>query len=119
MNEVWMKRRQQLADAVKKAAADLVNHDGGPTASFSFPIDATERIWVMVGPMVEPPSDIRSDDPLDVCCEQWAKAQQPGTSAQGDQSTATALWRVQGEWKMGSFLPPITFCPWCGKQHPQ
>lgn len=117
-DDIWKRREQRLVDAVKKAVADLMNHEGGDAAQMKIPIDATKRIWVMVGPMVDPGSDIRPDEPLDVCCDHWAKAQQPGTSAQAEQSTATALWQTQGEWKMGSFLPPITFCPWCGKQHP-
>lgn len=45
----WDKRRQLLQEALKKAALELLEHMNG-AAGFSFPLDASERLWVTVGP---------------------------------------------------------------------
>jgi hypothetical protein len=59
----------------------------------------------------------------DQCCEGWAHAQHSGTDNEGYgrllYDCANPQWRVAPrtkppEWQMGSGLPPVKFCPWCG-----
>lgn len=49
----------------------------------------------------------------DTCCEAWLQAQ--------EDCTDNEAWRPlidkddAGNWRMGSMLPPVRFCPWCGR----
>lgn len=45
------------------------------------------------------------------CCDAWTEAQQSGTDNEG---YGRLLYETMGQWSIGSELPPIRFCPWCG-----
>lgn len=47
----------------------------------------------------------------DVCCEPWRTAQLDGTDSE---AYGRLLSNYGGEWHMGSDLPEVRFCPWCG-----
>jgi hypothetical protein len=46
-DELHVRRRQQLLDAVKRAIVDLLAHER-TAPGFSFPLDSTEKVWVTV-----------------------------------------------------------------------
>ena len=46
------------------------------------------------------------------CCPEWLKAQQSGTDNEGYGRLIQVY--PDGAASMGSDLPPIRFCPWCG-----
>lgn len=49
----------------------------------------------------------------DNCCEAWLKAQEPETD---NEAYSWLLDKdLDGNWTIGSYLPPVKFCPWCGK----
>ena len=51
------------------------------------------------------------------CCAAMRHAQENGTD---NECYGRAVWTGSaGEWLIGTGLPNITFCPWCGKAVPQ
>jgi hypothetical protein len=44
----WEKRDEELADAVKKAALELLAHQNTPPARMEIPLG--NDLWVMIGP---------------------------------------------------------------------
>jgi hemerythrin superfamily protein len=46
-DELHVRRRQQLQEAVRRAIVDLFAHER-PEEEFSFPLDSTKRVWVTV-----------------------------------------------------------------------
>lgn len=46
-------------------------------------------------------------------CLEFKLAQEPCTDNEG---YSCLIQFYGGEWKIGSGLDPIAFCPWCGKQ---
>ena len=53
------------------------------------------------------------------CCESWGKAQLPGTDNEEWEEVLKRGWDDDkedhnNEWYIGSNLPPVKFCPWCG-----
>lgn len=56
MNEIWEKREQQLIEALKKAAKDLLAHQNIRPAQITITLDA--RMSVTIGPSIhEAPSE--------------------------------------------------------------
>jgi hypothetical protein len=50
------------------------------------------------------------DENRDLCsCETFTKARH---------ELYDGIWRDKGEWMMSDYLPPLKFCPWCGKKAP-
>ena len=43
------------------------------------------------------------------CCEDMKHAQESGTD---NECYGSAVW---GAWSIGTSLPDISFCPWCGQ----
>lgn len=48
-----------------------------------------------------------------ICCDAWRKARQSGSDNEG--WSALIHW-FDGFPCMGCGLPPVRFCPWCGKK---
>lgn len=50
------------------------------------------------------------------CCEEAVKAQESGTDNEGYGKLLRDVFQ-DGDWRIGDvgLLPPIKFCPWCGK----
>lgn len=56
------------------------------------------------------------------CCAAWAKAQESGTDNEqyenllyrGNPANDPGDSDLGGRWYIGSTLPPVRFCPWCG-----
>lgn len=48
------------------------------------------------------------------CCMAMIQAQQSGTDNEAYGSAVS--YSVEGIAEIGCQLPPITFCPWCGKK---
>lgn len=47
------------------------------------------------------------------CCDVWAKAHEAGTD--NEMYSSLISDESDGESWMGSELPAVRFCPWCGK----
>jgi hypothetical protein len=67
------------------------------------------------------PNDKQDGDPAVhssdwFCCPEFRAAQQEGTDNEG----YCAIISYDGQtWGFNSSVPPISFCPWCGKRLPQ
>jgi hypothetical protein len=51
--------------------------------------------------------------PIVGCCTDFKNAQRSGTDNEG---YGRLLDDYNGEWRMGSGLSNISYCPWCGTQ---
>ena len=47
------------------------------------------------------------------CCNAFAKALESGTD---NEAWSHLIWWMHDFWKMGADLPPLAYCPWCGKK---
>lgn len=45
------------------------------------------------------------------CCQAWEAAQQSGT---GNEMYGHLLYQIGEQWQIGTNVPPVQFCPWCG-----
>lgn len=45
------------------------------------------------------------------CCDAWAKAHEWGTDNEGH---LALIYYRDDKPRIGSDLPPVQFCPWCG-----
>ena len=50
------------------------------------------------------------------CCEVWHAAMTGGSTDEGGVLLYQHNWENTNDWYMGIALPPINFCPWCGKK---
>jgi len=69
----------------------------------------------------EPTTQLPASPPLSssdlFCgCPQFIAAQQAGTD---NEMYGALLYSDADGWAMGCDLPPISYCPWCGKPVPQ
>lgn len=48
---------------------------------------------------------------MEFCCTDMRDAHSPGTD---NEMYGSAVYTYDGETRMGTDLPPIKFCPWCG-----
>lgn len=50
------------------------------------------------------------------CCDALERAHEHGTDNEG---YGPLLYSAYPVWAIGSDLPPMRFCPWCGKELPK